>query len=520
MPKEPSSEQKNAEMRAKRLKLQTLDDQVTKAREAGLKIVRGLNMESGGLGLGLGGIEDQGEVERPTGVADVDTLFAQFKSEAQAGTADLGRLADMLEQAADVYEKRNYDIKLDPDKAAARAFAFRNVSKQIKKAMDARDEAETLRIDIKGQAGPTVYAQKADIAKQNQDRVIALQKSIADVRVSGFDRERMRKELEQLQQQPAEVPKPAEVPQGPDISGPDESGLKQTSIDPISALKHATGDESETLDFASNIFKRAQESGKFNLDDPDNIAIGARKLVEGTGQEGMAKFYSDHQAMYATIGGPAGAIGQASVATDKARPENQAQMRVEQDETNLRQSMRELRDSDPMSTTGGVLLYVVMSMLLGPRIATLILNNRNKQGKLADDVEMWKYKLRQHQAERQAMMDREQRRQDDTMRYRQQAAMEDRRQQHRMDIEAVRAVTRYRELKQKDPGDERYKKLMDVYRDHMGRYDKLKGKADFYQQRMDQANADLYMASADAELRKAFAVGDMAEEIIAQSLEK
>lgn len=294
-------------------------------------------------------------------------------------------------------------------------------------------------------------------------------------------------------------------------------------ISPDDAIAHIVGDREKVAELAARIKANSQEFGDFgDLDKADHISFGWRKYVEALGPEGMQKFVGD---IMSTFGGGAGAMAGAALGSEgganatgrvvdeaamqaEANPQYQADI----ERRTLKQKFTELSNTGPMRTTGGVLLWVLASMFLGPKIATMLLSDRAKAGLLQADIMDLKSRISMH--ERRVYDSRR-----DEARARQQAALEDRRQKNAMDREAIRAAERQRELifKLSNSGrsnDKAAVKLMDRYRDHMTRYDKLKGKADFYQGRMDQANADLYMKAADEELKKAFVIGDMVDDMV------
>ena len=444
-----------AARRAKKAKLQVLDDQVTKAREAALKVVRGLGKSRGGYEPGEGGagyaVAPAYEEAEPTGIPEIDALFDQFKSEAQAGTADVGRLADILEQTATVYEKRGPDIGLNADAAAAQANYLRQQSKNLQAALDARDEAESLRMELKAEnAGPSIEAQQGQIEANKKARIDELKRKMADIATPTMDRERMRRELLDLQQSPQVVQPEAHgdtrfsgdagaVGQGA------KSATLQLGIDPMKALKNATGSDDKTLDVLGKTVGGMREYGDWDLDEEDDMMTGQRKMVEKFGPEGMAMYFGK---MLQTFGGgPGGGVmqlaGQALQQNAKPKDplaENQRQQDTQQ--AIMRQKLAELRDADPMRTTGGVLLFVLMSMLLGPGIATVILSNRAKQGKLADDISMLKLKLKGLEEQRAILA----RRQEQQIQFRQQEARDDRQFQRQLSRDQIRAAERHREI--------------------------------------------------------------------------
>ena len=494
--------------KAKIAKMQVLDDQVTKAREGALKIIGGLGRDRGGYQPGESKfgytVAPSYDEDAPTGVPEIDALFTQAKSEAQAGTADLGRLADLIEQAAGVYEKRISELGLTADQAAAKTAYMRQSVKNIQAAMDARDEAETIRMEVKG-GRPPVAAQKQQAEQWNAARVEELQRKMDDPSTTAMDRARMRTELLDLQQTPTAPVTPGAPRAATDLGGFGKNarfGGVALGIDPMRALKNATGSDDATAEFAAKLFGGAKQYGDFDLDESDDFGTGIRKFVEGTGPEGAARFYGG---MIKVFGGGLGPLAAAGFeeAGRSMTPEEQNQRGTERTQEAMRMKLAELRDADPMRTTGGVLLFVLMSMLLGPGIATLLLNNRAKQGKLQDDVAMLKWKLRGLEQEKASMIRQAERREEQKTTFRQQYAMEDKRQTNRVSLELQRAAERWNQLRfkadeMKKSGEKNgvFSKMLDLFRGSITKANAQASAMDFEASKATIEDSDWYFKRA------------------------
>lgn len=270
-------------------------------------------------------------------------------------------------------------------------------------------------------------------------------------------------------------------------------------IDPMRALKNATGSDEATAEFLGKVFGMSKQYGDFDLAEQDDFGTGMRKFVEGTGPEGAAAFYG---AMLKTFGGGIGGLAAAGFtsAGEKTTPEEANERARTQTQEAMRQRLAELRETDPMKTTGGVLLFVVMSMLLGPGIATLILTDRHKQGKLVDDIEMLKTKMRGLDDEKRAMERREAQR----LQFRQQASVENRRFQNQLTRDQMRAAERHRELiakreelKARGERNPIFEKMMAMYNGAIRKSQALSGAMDYDAAKAALADADWYFRKAN-----------------------